>query len=314
MNGMIQRVTKQVDPAILIVSGVVILMSTVGCIISDDFRTARNFMNVFDNSVALGLVALGQTLVLLTGGIDLSVGGVINLTSCLTSGIINGNTMLFVPVVFGVILLGILIGFLNGTMTVWLGVHPLIVTLGMSIVLQGVTFMYALAPPGAMPLFYDYVAYARIWGIPVAPMVLVLIYLAVGLFLRKMRLGRYIYAVGGNPNAARLTGIMKNRVLVFVYAVSGFFAALSGLYLVSRMGIGDPKIGDNFMLQSITPVVLGGTTLAGGKGGIWGTLIGVYLLIMVRNLLNFMDISSYYQWIIEGLIIIIAVSFYVEKR
>ena len=314
MNGMIQRVTKQVDPAILIVSGVVILMSTVGCIISDDFRTARNFMNVFDNSVALGLVALGQTLVLLTGGIDLSVGGVINLTSCLTSGIINGNTMLFVPVVFGVILLGILIGFLNGTMTVWLGVHPLIVTLGMSIVLQGVTFMYALAPPGAMPLFYDYVAYARIWGIPVAPMVLVLIYLAVGLFLRKMRLGRYIYAVGGNANAARLTGIMKNRVLVFVYAVSGFFAALSGLYLVSRMGIGDPKIGDNFMLQSITPVVLGGTTLAGGKGGIWGTLIGVYLLIMVRNLLNFMDISSYYQWIIEGLIIIIAVSFYVEKR
>lgn len=313
MNGIIQRV-KQVDPGVLIVSALVILMSTVGCMINDDFRTARNFMNVFDNSVALGLVALGQTLVLLTGGIDLSVGGVINLTSCLTSGIINGNTMLFVPVVVGVILLGILIGFLNGTMTVWLGVHPLIVTLGMSIILQGVTFMYALAPPGAMPLFYDYVAYARIWGIPVAPMVLVLIYLAVGLFLRKMRLGRYIYAVGGNANAARLTGIMKNRVLVFVYAVSGFFAALSGLYLVSRMGIGDPKIGDNFMLQSITPVVLGGTTLAGGKGGIWGTLIGVYLLIMVRNLLNFMDISSYYQWIIEGLIIIIAVSFYVEKR
>ncbi|MBT3254843.1 MAG: ABC transporter permease [Deltaproteobacteria bacterium] len=304
----------RIDPAICIVFGLVILLVIFGYFISDRFGTIQNLTNILENSVSLGLSSLGQTLVILTGGIDLSIGGVINLTSCLTSGIINGDSRLVVPVITGVLLLGILIGFINGSLTVWLGVHPLIVTLGMSMILQGITLMYTLAPPGAMPLSFDFIAYGRVFGVPFAPVVLVLIFVIMGVFLRKTKLGRHVYAVGGNAEAARLSGIRQNRVVIFVYSACGFFAALTGVYLVSRMGIGDPRIGEYYMLSSITPVVVGGTILAGGKGGVLGTLIGVFLIILLRNLLNFMDITSFYQWIIEGLIIIIAVSFYIEKR
>jgi len=139
----------RIDPAIGIVSGLVLLLAIIGFFISDRFGTIQNLTNILENSVSLGLASLGQTLVILTGGIDLSIGGVINLASCLTSGMINGDSRLVVPVIVGVLLLGILIGFINGSLTVWLGVHPLIVTLGMSMVLQGVTLLYTLVPPGA---------------------------------------------------------------------------------------------------------------------------------------------------------------------
>ncbi|MCJ7683116.1 MAG: ABC transporter permease [Desulfobacteraceae bacterium] len=314
MKHILKGIRHRIEPSLGIVSGLVVLLVIAGCFISDRFGAVQNFKNILENSVSLGFASLGQTLVLLTGGIDLSIGGVINLTSCLTSGIINGNSNLMAPVIVGVLLLGILVGVSNGALTIWLGVHPLIVTLGMSMVLQGVTLMYTLAPPGAMPLSFDFVAYGRVFGIPFAPVVMVFIFLAVGIFLRRTSLGRHIYAVGGNVEAARLSGIRTNRVFIFVYGACGFFAALTGVYLVSRMGIGDPRIGEYYMLSSITPVVVGGTILAGGKGGVLGTLIGVYLIILIRNLLNFMDITSFYQWIIEGMIIIVAVSFYVERR
>ena len=314
MRSMVHSVLKVIEPPVWVVVGLTVLMLMIGFIISDDFGTINNLTNIFDNSVSLGLVALGQSLVILTAGIDLSVGGIISLTSSLTSGIIDGNTALFAPVVLGVILLGTFIGFLNGALTVTLRVHPLIITLGMSMILQGVTFIYTLIPPGSMPLFYDEVAYGRLFGVPIASMVMVVIYALMFLFLRRIRLGRHIYAVGGNVEAAKLSGIKCNRVIIFVYAASGFFAALAGLYLVSRMGIGDPKIGDNYMLASITPVVVGGTILSGGKGNLIGTLIGVFLILIIRNLMNFMDITSFYQWIVEGVIIVLAVSLYVQKR
>jgi ribose transport system permease protein len=314
MSETFKKIFGKIDPAIGMVSGLVLLLIIAGFFVSDRFGTTQNLLNILENSVSLGLSSLGQTLVILTGGIDLSIGGIISLTSCLTSGVINGNSDLVVPVIAGVLLLGMAIGALNGVIIVRLGVHPLIVTLGMSMILQGVTLMYTLEPPGAMPLSFDVVAYGKILGVPVAPLVMVLIFVLVWAFLTKTRLGRHVYAVGGNAEAARLSGIRQNRVVVFVYMACGFCATLTGLYLVSRMGIGDPRIGSYYMLSSITPVVVGGTILAGGKGGVVGTLIGVYLIIVLRNLLNFMDITSFYQWIIEGVIIILAVSFYVERK
>lgn len=314
MSETFKKIFGKIDPAIGMVSGLVLLLIIAGFFVSDRFGTTQNLLNILENSVSLGLSSLGQTLVILTGGIDLSIGGIISLTSCLTSGVINGNSDLMVPVIAGVLLLGMAIGALNGVIIVRLGVHPLIVTLGMSMILQGVTLMYTLEPPGAMPLSFDVVAYGKILGVPVAPLVMVLIFILMWAFLTKTRLGRYVYAVGGNVEAARLSGIRQNRVVIFVYMACGFCATLTGLYLVSRMGIGDPRIGSYYMLSSITPVVVGGTILAGGKGGVLGTLIGVYLIIVLRNLLNFMDITSFYQWIIEGVIIILAVSFYVERK
>lgn len=314
MKTLVQRVTRRIDPSIFIVTGLLVALILGGSLLSDRFGTLQNFANVLEQCVSLGFVSLGQTLVILTGGIDLSIGALINLTSSLTSGFINGRAELLIPVICGVLLLGIAIGALNGVLVVGLGVHPLVVTIGMMSVLQGVTLVYTLMPPGSVPLSFEFFAYGRVWGVPFGIMVMLAIFLVLGLFLKRVRLGRYIYAVGGNIEAARLSGISANRVLIFVYASCGFFAALTGVYLVSRMGIGDPWMGQGYTLASITPVVVGGTILAGGKGGVLGSLIGVFLISFLNNMLNFLDVSTFYQWIVQGVIIIIAVSFYIERQ
>jgi len=304
---------KKVDPAILIVAGLLVILFLIGSLFAERFGTLQNIANVLEQSVSLGFVSLGQALVVLTGGIDLSIGALINLTSCLTSGLVNGRAEMILPVICAVLLLGLLVGALNGLLTVTLGVHPLIVTLGMMSILQGITLIYTLRPPGCMPLFFDFFAYGRILGFPLGTLIMLLLFALIILFLKRIRLGRYIYAVGGSPEAARLSGISVNRVLITAYALCGFFAALTGVYLVSRMGMGDPWMGQGYELASITPVVVGGITLAGGKGGLLGVLLGVLLISFLNNLLNFMDVSSFYQWIVQGVIIVVAVSFYTEK-
>ena len=213
-----------------------------------------------------------------------------------------------VPVVAAVLLIGTLIGALNGALTVLLRVHPLIVTIGMASVLQGAGLLYSLNPPGSVPPEFEGFAYGRVAGVPVAGAIMLGLFLAVGIFLRSTRLGRQIYAVGGDPFAARLIGIPHDKVIIVAYALSGLFAALTAVYLVSRLGIGDPWAGQGWALRSITPVVVGGTILAGGRGGVTGTLLGVFLISLLNNLLNYLDVSTYYQWIIQGLIIIVAVS------
>ena len=219
-----------------------------------------------------------------------------------------------VPVVAAVLLIGTLIGALNGALTVLLRVHPLIVTIGMASVLQGAGLLYSLNPPGSVPPEFEGFAYGRVAGVPIGGAIMLALFLAVGVFLRSTRLGRQIYAVGGDPFAARLIGIPHDKVIIVAYALSGLFAALTAVYLVSRLGIGDPWAGQGWALRSITPVVVGGTILAGGRGGVTGTLLGVFLISLLNNLLNYLDVSTYYQWIIQGLIIIAAVSVYVERR
>jgi ribose transport system permease protein len=314
MSALVKRTTQKIEPTMLIVIALLLVLVVVGSIANRRFRTPQNFTNVLEQSAALGFVSLGQNLVILTGGIDLSIGSMINLTSSLTSGIIDGEPSRVAPVVVGVLLLGLAVGTLNGLLIVGLRIHPLIITLGMSSILQGATLIYTLMPPGKVPRSFENFAFGRVLGIPYGTLIMVALFVLVWLILKKFRLGRYIYAVGGNREGARLSGISNERVLVFVYAMCGFFAALTGVYLVSRLGIGDPRAGQGYELASITPVVIGGTILAGGKGGVWGTLLGVLLISVLNNLLNFLGLSAFYQWIVQGVIIIIAVAVYLERR
>jgi ribose transport system permease protein len=260
------------------------------------------------------LVSIGQTLTILTGGIDLSVGSLISLTSCLTSGLINGDPGRVIPAAVGVLALGTLVGVLNAGLVVSLRVHPLIVTLGMGAILQGVTLFYAMGPVGKVPRNFTFLAYGRVAGLPLGATIAVVFCVLVALFLRYLPLGRQIYAVGDDDNAARLAGLPRTRVLIFVYGCSGFCCAAAGIYLVARFGVGQPYTGVNYTLASITPVILGGTALSGGRGGVIGTLLGAYLISLVNNLLNFMDVSKHYQLVAQALIIILAVSVYVERR
>ena len=292
----------------------IVAVCVVGGLMTDRFFSFGNIVNVYEQSTDLALVSIGQTLAILTGGIDLSVGSLISLTSCLTSGLINGDPGRVIPVAAAVLALGTLVGVLNAGLVISLRVHPLIVTLGMGAILQGVTLFYAMGPVGKVPRDFTFLAYGRIAGLPLGATIAVVFCVLVAMFLRYLPLGRQIYAVGDDDNAARLAGLPRTRVLIFVYGCSGFCCATAGLYLVARFGVGQPYTGVNYTLASITPVILGGTALSGGRGGVIGTLLGAYLISLVNNLLNFMDVSKHYQLVAQALIIILAVSVYVERR
>ena len=298
-------------------AGVIVLIGIVygiGASASDRFLTLANLLNVTEQTTDLALVSIGQTLTVLAGGIDLSVGSLISLSSCLTSGLINGNPDRVVLVVIAVLLLGTLVGVVNAGLVVTLRVHPLIVTLGMGAILQGVTLLYALGPVGRVPRGFSFLAYGRIAGLPVGATIAVTLCMLIALLLRYLPLGRQVYALGDDANSARLVGLRGGRILMLVYGCSGFCCAATGLYLAARFGVGQPYTGVNYTLASITPVVLGGTVLSGGRGGVVGTLFGAFLISLLNNLLNFMDVSKHYQLVAQALIIILAVSIYVERR
>ena len=303
----------RIDPPILIATTLLLTVVLTGFFVNERFGTLRNFMNVLEQSAALGFVSLGQTVVVLTGGIDLSVGAVVTASSVLLAGVVDGNHALMWPMLAGVLMAGAIFGAMNGVIVIYTGVHPLIVTLGTATLLNGLVLLYTLQPTGSVPFWFEEFAYGRNLGLPTAGLVMLLAFTIMGIFLKYAPLGRAIYAVGGSPEAARLSGIHSARVTIVVYAISGFFAALAGAYFVSRTGVGDPRIGEHLTLVSITPVILGGTVLAGGRGGVGGTLLGVLLLSLLNNLLNYMNVSTFIQWVIQGLIIIIAVSVYVNR-
>jgi len=296
------------------VTGLIIFFLILGCFFNEDFRTWSNVQNIVEQSAALAFVSLGQTVVILTRGIDLSIDSQIALIATLSSGVIDGQPDRVVPVVVGALLLGTLIGVLNGALIVAFRVHALIVTIGMASILQGAVLLYALSPVGSVPGGYDFFAYGRVLGVPVGMAVALLCFIIVGLGLRYTRLGRQIYAYGGDPHAAELVGLSAARINLVTYGLAGFLAAVTAVYLVSRLGVGNPVADGGFNLGSITAAVVGGTMLTGGRGGVIGTLLGVLMVQLLNNLLNFLDVSTFYQWMLQGAMVIVAVSAYVEPR
>lgn len=299
---------------LLTVIGLILALAIFGALVSDTFGTASNASNILEQSTPLALVSLGQTLVIITGGIDLSVGSMVSLASVLLSGITAGDPMMMYVALVAILAAGVLVGFINAGASIYLGVHPLIVTLGTGAILQGVTLLYTQTPIGKMPKGFDELAYGRIFGLPIGAVFTIAAFLLTALFMRKVPLGRYIYATGDDALGAQLMGLPRKRVLFFAYGFCGLMASVAAIFLVARLGAGQPYTGQNFTLTSITPVVVGGTLLSGGRGGVIGTLMGVYLVSLLNNLLNFMSLSTHYQLIVQGLIVIIAVSVYVENK
>lgn len=312
-TGLLSRVTAGIWPYRIVIALLVALVVT-GSAFADRFGTARNLMNVLEQLATLALAALGQTIVILIGGIDLSIGAVISAASMLTSGLIDGQPERVVPVVVAVLMFGAAIGTLNGYLVERLRVHSLIVTLGMASILQGACLLYSRGPVGSVPREFEALAFGRNFGVPISTMVVVAIYMLAWCLLRYTRTGRQLYAFGGESAHARLLGISGYRVQCVAFGASGLCAAVAGVFLVSRTGIGEPLAGSGFDLASVTPVVVGGTILAGGKGGVIGTFLGVLLVSLLNNVLNFLDVSTYYQWIIQGIIIISAVSKQLDRR
>ena len=303
------------DNAGLIGVGVLLLLLfAIGGVLTDRFTRPANLLNVYEQATDLAFVAIGQTCVILTGGIDLSVGSLISLIACLTSGLIQGNPANIAPVVAGLLALATALGGLNALLVIFLRVHPLIVTLGMNAVLQGVTCCTrsgrsARCPPDSEASLTGVLPASR--SAPLSRS-------------SSAWWSRCSSATSPSGAASSRLATTKRRqscsasrartVLFLVYGFSGFCCGLTAIYLVSRFGVGQPYTGVNYTLASITPVIVGGTLLSGGRGSVVGSLIGAYLIMLLNNLLNFLDISKHYQLVAQALIIILAVSVYVERR
>lgn len=285
-----------------------------GYIAVPNFATFANLDSVLRQAAVLGVVALGQTFVILTAGIDLSVGMLMGLVTVLSNGIMAGDAGLILPIVVLALLVGAVVGLANGVGVVYFRVNPLIVTLAMMSILQGVIFLYTDRTVGRAPPEFRELAYGDLGPLPTSVALLLILTAVAWVTLRHTPLGRYVYAVGSDLQSARRAGIDVGRITIAAYVICGVFAATAGLVLAARLGSGYTGAGAGFELDSIVAVVLGGTALSGGRGGVIGTIAGVLLLALISNILNLLGVSPFAQRVVNGLIIIGAIAIYTARR
>jgi len=265
--------------------------------------------------VALGIVAVGQTFVMIGASIDLSVAYLISVTAVGASYLMAGDPNRVWWTVIVLFIVGIGVGVLNGTIITRLKVNPLIATLGVGLILKGLLNATFENFAGSVPASFQTFAYDAIGPLPISVLVLFAVVLAGWFILRRTRYGAHLYAVGGNQETARLSGLRTARVLTMAHVVCSCMAVLTGLFVVSRLRSGAPWVGTDglYDLESIAATVIGGTALSGGKGGVWGTLAGVLIFSLLDTLFNQIGIDAYMKQILRGAIIILAVGFYTYR-
>lgn len=274
---------------------------------SDIFITQRNLSNVMRQSVTNGLLSLGMLVVILTGGIDLSVGPMVALTGIMVSGMSVQGIPLVVAIPICLVV-GMAAGSVNGFFIARFKLQSFIVTLAMMGILRGLVYVYSDIPiTPTDPNFRATLGAGFIGPFPVSALIMLACYPIVSFFLNRAKAGRAIVAIGGNEEAVRLAGISVTRHIFLAYTISGLFAGIAGVLLASRLGISQPSVGAGFELDAIAACVIGGAILGGGGGSAFGTLAGVVSLAMIDNLLNLFNVQSYYQQIFKGVIILVAV-------
>ncbi|HHW00884.1 MAG TPA: ABC transporter permease [Clostridiaceae bacterium] len=291
---------------------IVVLLLLIGIfsLLSPAFLTVTNIINIARQVSMLGIVSVGVTFVMISGGMDLSVGAQVSLV-----GMISAWSMLHLgisPVVaaFLGIFTGVFLGFLNGFIAIRMKIHPLIVTLASMTIFRGISYIIC----GGLPIFgfpesFTVLGQGYLGVIPIPVIVLVLAVILGSFILNSTYFGRYFYAMGGNEEAARLSGISINKLKVAVYTISGFFAGISGVILLSRVNSAQPNAATGYEFDVMTAAVLGGISIKGGEGKILGVFIGVLIMGVLSNGLILMNVGDYYQNVIKGLVLILAVAF-----
>lgn len=279
--------------------------------ISPYFLTTDNILNISLQASVTAIIAAGMTFVILTAGIDLSVGSIVAFTGVISTSLLTLNIPVSYSLTLGILaglLFGALSGYLAGIFITRFKITPFIVTLALMTIWRGAAFVYTEGRPvWELPEIFSFLGTGRILGIPFPTIIMILVFIASHIVLTKTRFGRYVYAVGGNQEAARLAGIKTNFILIIVYIISGVLAALSGILLASRINSGQPNAGLGYELDVIAAVVVGGTSLFGGRGTIIGTFFGSMLIAVLRNGLNLLNVGSYVQQVIIGVVILLAV-------
>ena len=288
----------------LLLLGIIVVAS----LIAEPFLSSRNLTNVLRQMIPLGIVAVGQTLVILLAGVDLAVAATISMANTALMGIVAGQAA-NVPGAIGIVLvIGLFIGLVNGLIIVATRVPALIVTLGTASIVTGITFLYTDQSNFGEPAdVMNDIGFGSFGPIPTLFFLYVVV-AAVGLIVQnKTAFGTHLFAVGGSEEVARASGVRIARVHVAAYVACGFLAALAGVAMSMRMGAGEPLSGVGFDWDSIAAVVLGGTALTGGRGGIGGTIGGVAIISILNNVMNLAGVSSFTQIVVKGVIVLIAV-------
>ncbi|SDM86119.1 inositol transport system permease protein [Daejeonella rubra] len=290
---------------LFIVFGIICLLIS---LITPQFLTVSNWTIIVTQVSINALLAFGVTFVIITGGIDLSLGSIVAVTGVTSAMLAHPDTYPVLLPIFMGLLAGLLMGAFNGFIITKSKIAPFIVTLGTMTIGRGLALILSDGRPVSnLSDSFNYLGSGTVLGIPVLILIFILVFALCSIILNKTILGRYIYAVGGNEQAARASGINIDRVKLAVYSISGLLAGLAGILLASRINTGQPNAGAGFELDAIAAVVIGGTSTSGGRGSMAGTLIGVLLIGVINNGLDLLNVTSYYQQVVMGIIIIGAV-------
>lgn len=283
-----------------------LLLCLVLTLMSDRFLTVSNLTNVLRQSTINGIIAIGMTLVILTAGIDLSVGSVLALSSVVTADMLQQGMSVPLAILIG-LGVGLLLGLINGLVITRGKVPPFVTTLGMMTIARGLALTYTEGKPiTGLPDSFRFIGTGTIGPIPTPIIIAAAAYIIFYILLNRTTFGQAIYAIGNNPVAARYAGLSVNRTVTIVYMIAGALSALAGLILIARLGSAQPTAGLSFELNAIAAVVVGGTSFSGGQGGLGGTLIGVLIIAVLGNGLNLMNVSSFYQPVVSGIVIAVA--------
>lgn len=281
---------------------------------SSNFLKRENLLNVTDQIAVIAIIAIGMTMVIITGGIDLSVGSLVALSAVLVTKLIQSFLGAQDASVSHMIMAGLvaiiacgLIGMLSGVLTTYFKIPSFIVTLSMMLIASGLAYTVSQGQSiYEVPDNFIWLGRARVLGVPVSVWIMLVLYALSNVLMTKMVFGRYVYAIGGNKEASRLSGVPITKIVIYVFTICGFLAGVGGVILASQLNSGSPTYGLTYELYVIAAVVIGGTSLMGGEGKIWGTLIGAFMIGVIQNGMNLVGIESYTQKVILGLLILVA--------
>ncbi|MEV1286623.1 ABC transporter permease [Micromonospora sp. NPDC049679] len=301
----------------VVLVGLVIVLS----LVSPAFLSFSNFLDIARVVAITGIIAAGMTLVIITGGIDLSVGSTVGLVGAVTASLVANSasnsdfvTAFKLPVPLAVLVglaVGSLIGFVNGLIITKTKIEPFMATLGSMIFVKGLLYLFTGGYPvnfQPMPDDFAFIGQGALFGIPTPVWVFAVIVVALWWISRRTTVGRAIYAIGGNPEAARLSGLKVERTKIMVYTLLGLLAGLAGIILTSRLASATTVNGTGYELIAISGVVIGGTSLVGGRGSVIGSLIGVFTVGVIQNALNLFGASTQIQYVVTGLVLLLAIS------
>lgn len=285
-----------------------VLILTVS-VINPSFLSVNNLLNLLRQVSANGFIAFGMTFVILTGGIDLSVGSTLALSSAFTAGMISNGMNPVLSVLTG-LMSGAMLGAINGMLISKGKMAPFIATLATMTIYRGSTLVFTNGNPITGlgdSFFFSFIGRGYLFGVPFPVILMFLIFIILAILLHRTAFGRKTYAIGGNEEAAYIAGVKIDKIKILIYAISGLMASISGMIITSRLNSAQPTAGQAYEMDAIAAVVLGGTSLSGGRGRIFGTLVGALIIGTLNNGLNLLGVSSFYQQIVKGIVIVVAV-------